>query len=84
MDLLQLAQRIHKRVQSKSFSKTDFALNLLLKKPDEWSVPTYIAEGLKWLEAEIAPPELEVAEGQEEDVEDMSVALAETDSGRVA
>ncbi len=31
MDLLQLAQRIHKRVQSKSFSKTDFALNLLLK-----------------------------------------------------
>lgn len=84
MDLLQLAQRIHKRVQSKSFSKTDFALNLLLKKPDEWSVPTYIAEGLKWLEAEIAPPELEVAEGQEEDVEDMSVALAETDGGRVA
>ena len=34
--------------------------------------------------AEIAPPELEVAEGQEEDVEDMSVALAETDGGRVA
>ena len=44
MDLLQLVQRIHKRVQSKSFSKTDFALNLLLKKPDEWSVPTYIAD----------------------------------------
>ncbi|WP_339036543.1 hypothetical protein [Serratia symbiotica] len=51
---------------SKSFSKTDFALNLLLKKPDEWSVPTYISEGLKWLEAEIAQPELEIAEGQEE------------------
>lgn len=84
MDLLPLAQRIHKRVQSKSFSKTDFALNLLLKKPDEWSVPTYIAEGLKWLEAEIAPPELEIAEGQEEGVEDMSVDLAEIDGGRVA
>ena len=84
MDLLPLAQRIHKRVQSKSFSKTDFALNLLLKKPDEWSVPTYIAEGLKWLEAEIAPPELEIAEGQEEVVEDMSVDLSEINGGRVA
>lgn len=81
MDLLPLAQRIHKRVQSKSFSKTDFALNLLLKKPDEWSVPTYIAEGLKWLEAEIAPPELEIAEGQGEGVEDMSVDLAEINGG---
>lgn len=84
MDLMSLAQRIHKRVQSKSFSKTDFALNLLLKKPDEWTVPAYIAEGLKWLEAEIAPPELEAAEGQEEDIEEMSVVLAETDGGRVA
>ncbi|WP_425431977.1 ATP-dependent nuclease [Halomonas korlensis] len=57
MDLAKLAERIHKRVQAKSFSKTDFALALLAEDPDSWSVPTYIAEGLSWLETEIAPPE---------------------------
>jgi len=44
-------------VQAKSFSKTDFALALLAEDPSSWSVPTYIAEGLSWLETEIAPPE---------------------------
>ena len=52
-----LAERIHKRVQAKSFSKTDFALALLAEDPSRWSVPTYIAEGLNWLETEIAPRE---------------------------
>jgi len=56
-DLTTLVERIHKRVQAKSFSKTDFALALLAEDPDNWAVPTYIAEGLTWLEAEIAPPE---------------------------
>ncbi|WP_186087924.1 ATP-dependent nuclease [Burkholderia gladioli] len=55
--LTTLAERIHKRVQAKSFSKTDFALALLAEDPSSWSVPTYIAEGLNWLETEIAPPE---------------------------
>jgi len=55
--LATLAERIHKRVQAKSFSKTDFALALLAEDPSSWSVPTYIAEGLSWLETEIAPPE---------------------------
>lgn len=53
--LATLAARIHKRVQAKSFSKTDFALALLAEDPSAWSVPTYIAEGLRWLESEIAP-----------------------------
>jgi len=55
-DLTELTRRIHRRVQAKSFSKTDFALALLAENPTQWSVPTYIAEGLRWLEGEIAPP----------------------------
>lgn len=53
-------------MQAKSFSKTDFALALLAEDPSRWSVPTYIAEGLTWLETEIAPPELNdsMEEGQ--------------------
>lgn len=56
-NLTTLAERIHKRVQAKSFSKTDFALALLAEDPSSWLIPTYIAEGLSWLETEIAPPE---------------------------
>ncbi|EJU10804.1 ATP-dependent endonuclease [Sphingomonas sp. LH128] len=58
-DLCELANRIHKRVQAKSFSKTDFALALLAEDPATWVVPEYIAAGLRWLEAEIAPPDPE-------------------------
>ncbi|WP_234895067.1 ATP-dependent nuclease [Sinorhizobium meliloti] len=57
--LAELIARIHKRVQAKSFSKTDFALALLAEDPTSWVVPEYIADGLRWLEAEIAPPEPE-------------------------
>ncbi len=57
--LAELVSRIHKRVQAKSFSKTDFALALLAEDPTKWIVPEYIAEGLRWLEGEIAPPEPE-------------------------
>ncbi|CAD7731435.1 hypothetical protein LMG31886_44230 [Xanthomonas hydrangeae] len=57
-DLSTLADRLHKRVQSKSFSKTDFALGLLAEEPNKWLVPAYIAEGLTWLENQIAPPEV--------------------------
>jgi predicted ATP-dependent endonuclease of OLD family len=68
-DLGELAGRIHKRVQAKSFSKTDFALALLAEDPDSWVVPEYIADGLRWLEAEIAPPESEPEhDGEAEEV----------------
>ena len=50
-----LAEALHKRVQSSSFNKTDFALGLLAEDPASWRVPTYIAEGLQWLEGEITP-----------------------------
>jgi hypothetical protein len=54
-DLTELVRRIHRRVQAKSFKKTDFALALLAEDPAQWTVPTYIANGLRWLENEIAP-----------------------------
>jgi hypothetical protein len=67
--LAELINRIHKRVHAKSFSKTDFALALLAEDPTKWVVPEYIADGLRWLEAEIAPPEPEpddAGEGEDE------------------
>ncbi len=54
-DLGELVQRIHRRVQAKSFKKTDFALALLAEDPTQWIVPAYIANGLRWLETELAP-----------------------------
>ena len=54
-DLGELVQRINRRVQAKSFKKTDFALALLAEDPTQWTVPAYIANGLRWLETELAP-----------------------------
>jgi predicted ATP-dependent endonuclease of OLD family len=65
-DMAELTRRIHRRVQATSFSKTDFALALLAEDPTQWSVPTYIAEGLRWLEGEVAPP-AEPNDDQEEE-----------------
>lgn len=45
-----LAKRLHEKVHNSGYKKTDFALALLAKDPDAWSVPHYIAEGLEWLE----------------------------------
>lgn len=50
-NLEDLAQRLHDKVHSSNYKKTDFALALLAKDPDAWNVPHYIAEGLEWLEA---------------------------------
>lgn len=52
--------RIHKRIKGSAFKKTDFALALLAIDPIAWRVPTYITEGLRWLEEEVAPPAPEV------------------------
>ena len=45
-----LASGLHKRVVGNYFDKTKFALEVLARKQEEWAVPRYIAEGLKWLE----------------------------------
>ena len=48
-----LAERLHKRINGKNFKKTDFALALLTKNNDDWVVPSYIKEGLEWLNEEL-------------------------------
>ncbi|XJC80915.1 AAA family ATPase (plasmid) [Delftia tsuruhatensis] len=51
----ELAERLHDRVVGKNFDKTRFALEVLASGPlNGWKVPTYIAEGLAWLEAQVA------------------------------
>jgi predicted ATP-dependent endonuclease of OLD family len=60
-DLATVAAAIHTRVKGSSFKKTDFALALLTREPGRWGVPCYIAEGLKWLENTVAPPEIAIA-----------------------
>lgn len=50
-NLEHLARRLHEKVHSSNYKKTDFALALLAKNPNAWNVPHYIAEGLRWLEA---------------------------------
>lgn len=49
-DVVDLALRLHNKIHKDSFKKTDFALALLTKDPEAWTVPQYIAEGLQWLE----------------------------------
>lgn len=50
-----IVEKIHDRVRRSSFKKTEFALALMLSS-DEWQSPSYIAEGLAWLDAKINPP----------------------------
>lgn len=50
---LALAKRLHKKVSSKSFDKTNFALALLTEDEIAWNVPKYIREGLEWLNQEV-------------------------------
>jgi hypothetical protein len=46
MSLEDLVTKIHKRVKSESFKKTNFALGLLASGDASWVVPAYIQEGL--------------------------------------
>jgi hypothetical protein len=55
LNVRQLAERLHKRINGSSFNKTDFALALLAQDPMSWTVPTYIAQGLQWLQDELKP-----------------------------
>lgn len=75
-----LAEALHKRVVSKSFDKTRFALEVLASGPEsDWKVPTYIADGLVWLEAEVAhEAEAEAA------VITGAAAIAPVDGGAIA
>lgn len=48
-------QDVYDRIRSDSFKKTDFAMDVLAC-DEEWTVPEYIAEGLRWLEERLCPP----------------------------
>lgn len=48
-----LATGLHKRVTSKGFDKTKFALQVLAADKDAWVVPLYIRQGLVWLKEQI-------------------------------
>lgn len=48
-------QSVYDRIRSDSFKKTDFAMDILAC-AEEWIVPGYIAEGLRWLEARVCLP----------------------------
>jgi predicted ATP-dependent endonuclease of OLD family len=63
-DGAQLAERLHNRIKSSGFNKTDFALALLAQDPATWRVPRYIAEGLQWLESMITPSSVQVVAEQ--------------------
>ncbi|QDL93209.1 ATP-dependent endonuclease [Paroceanicella profunda] len=49
-----LATGLHKRVIGQYFDKTKFALGVLARKEEQWSVPLYIEQGLQWLEKTVA------------------------------
>ncbi len=53
LELNELTMRIHERVKSRSFKKTQFALALMMKERRAWTVPRYIAEGLVWLSGQL-------------------------------
>ncbi|MCG7981429.1 MAG: AAA family ATPase [Candidatus Thiodiazotropha lotti] len=56
-DVADLALRLHNKIHKDSFKKTDFALALLSKDPESWTVPHYISEGLQWLERRLGVAE---------------------------
>lgn len=76
----ELATGLHKKVISKSFDKTRFALEVLASGPLKgWKVPAYIYEGLTWLETMVAYET--AAEGA---VAANAAAIAPMDGGAIA
>jgi predicted ATP-dependent endonuclease of OLD family len=55
LDVAGIAESLYRKVKNASFHKTDFALALLAQDPTAWTVPSYISEGLQWLEEQVAP-----------------------------
>jgi predicted ATP-dependent endonuclease of OLD family len=55
LDVAGIAESLYRKVKNATFHKTDFALALLSQDPAAWTVPSYISEGLQWLEDQVAP-----------------------------
>lgn len=58
MELDTLLENLYQRVADEDFKKTDFALAVLASPDEQWAVPGYIENGLRWLAAELrsGPP----------------------------
>ncbi|MDQ4626217.1 ATP-dependent nuclease [Janthinobacterium lividum] len=69
LDLDGIAESLYRKVKNANFHKTDFALALLAHDPAAWQVPSYISEGLRWLEGQVAPSLSPPAVEQAGDVE---------------
>lgn len=67
-----LATGLHKRVIGQYFDKTKFALGVLARKEEQWTVPRYIELGLQWLEKIV---ELEVKEEVEAAAEGLAADI---------
>lgn len=64
-----LATGLHKRVIGQYFDKTKFALEVLARREEQWTVPHYIEQGLRWLEGIVALEVKEEVEATAEAVE---------------
>ena len=73
-----LASGLHKRVIGHYFDKTKFALGVLARKEEQWHVPEYIEQGLRWLEEVV---DLEVKEEVEAAAEVIAVDIVEATVG---
>ncbi|MFD5275466.1 AAA family ATPase [Glutamicibacter sp. NPDC058337] len=55
LDLSAIHEKIFKKVNSKAFDKTRFALELIARSDQAWTSPTYIVDGLLWLHRRLVP-----------------------------
>lgn len=55
LDLVELHNRLFKKVNGKSFDKTKFALELIARSDQSWTSPRYIVQGLTWLHGLLDP-----------------------------
>lgn len=49
-----IADDTYEQIRNRNFKKTEFALGIASS--DGWSTPSYIVDGLKWLDGKLAPP----------------------------
>lgn len=55
LDLNEIHRKIFKKVNSRAFDKTKFALELIARDDQAWASPTYIVDGLLWLSRRLEP-----------------------------
>lgn len=53
-DLKASYEAVYQHIRSNSFKKTDFAMDMLATE-EKWQVPSYISEGLVWLQGRLHP-----------------------------